>query len=181
MTSPAPFDFVEMLREFHSTYGLAIRTEFEPHPPEASLRRDLMAEEYKEYTDALDADDQIEEADALGDMLYIILGTMLVKGIDTVALMTEIHRSNMSKLGADGNPIYRADGKVVKGPNFSPPDIAAVIGWSPEPTTAPTLSDADAAYLRDSARDLSDIEPETVRRIRAKHLQAYKPTDYDIS
>jgi predicted HAD superfamily Cof-like phosphohydrolase len=153
-----PFDFAAMLTEFHSTYGQAIRTEFEPHPPEEDLRRRLLAEEFKEYTDALDDDDPIEVVDALGDMLYVVIGSMLTYGVDPVALMTEIHRSNMSKLGADGQPIRNEHGKVIKGPNYSPPDIAAVLGWAPEPTTAPKRVAIDEEWLVNS-RAITSREP----------------------
>jgi predicted HAD superfamily Cof-like phosphohydrolase len=71
-------------------------------------------------------------ADALADLDYVIEGTRLEFGIDGDPIAAEVHRSNMSKLGADGKPVRRADGKIMKGPNFTPPDIAGELrkqGW----------------------------------------------------
>ena len=71
----------------------------------------------------------MEVADALGDMLYILCGTIIEHGLQDkiVAVFNEIQRSNMSKLGQDGKPIYREDGKVLKGPNYFKPDIASIV------------------------------------------------------
>ena len=79
------------------------------------------------------AGDLVEVADALGDMLYILCGTIIEHGLqDKIEeVFAEIQRSNMSKLGADGQPIYREDGKVMKGPNYSPPDLARVLSSKP--------------------------------------------------
>ncbi len=87
-----------------------------------------MAEENEEYLEAARAGDLVEVADALGDMLYILCGTILQHGMQDVIeeVFLEIQRSNMSKLGADGQPIHRADGKVMKGPNYTPPDLSFV-------------------------------------------------------
>lgn len=94
------------------------------------LRYKLMREENEEYLDAAHKGDLEEIADALGDMLYILCGTIITHGMQhkIVEVFAEIHRSNLSKLGEDGKPIYREDGKVMKGPNFSRPDIASVLG-----------------------------------------------------
>jgi predicted HAD superfamily Cof-like phosphohydrolase len=67
--------------------------------------------------------DIIGIADAYADLLYVVYGGAVTNGIDIDEVFKEVHRSNMSKLGADGTPIFRDDGKVLKGPNFSPPDI----------------------------------------------------------
>lgn len=72
--------------------------------------------------------DPIESADALGDLRYIVDGGNLVCGFPGELVLAEIHRSNMSKLGADGLPVKREDGKILKGPNYTKPDIAKVIG-----------------------------------------------------
>ncbi len=84
-----------------------------------------MAEENLEYLEAAKGNDMIEVADALGDMLYILCGTILSHGMQhkIVEVFDEIQRSNMSKLGEDGKPIYREDGKVLKGPNYFKPNI----------------------------------------------------------
>lgn len=73
--------------------------------------------------------DLVEVADALGDLDYVVQGSNLVFGIPAEEVVAEIHRSNMSKLGADGKPICREDGKILKGPNYSPPDLASIIGF----------------------------------------------------
>ena len=88
-----------------------------------------MAEENDEYLEAAKAGDMVEVADALGDMLYILCGTMVTHGMQDVMVdvFRTIQESNMSKLGADGQPIYREDGKVMKGPNYFRPDIAGVL------------------------------------------------------
>ena len=88
-----------------------------------------MDEENREYLEAANNDDLVEVADALGDMLYILCGTILEHGMQykIEEVFEEIQRSNMSKLGADGKPIYREDGKVLKGPNYFKPDIQTII------------------------------------------------------
>ena len=73
------------------------------------------------------APDPVEIADALGDGVYVKYGHAIERGIPLDDVLREIHRSNMSKLGDDGKPILRDDGKILKGPNYSPPDIAKVI------------------------------------------------------
>ncbi len=69
----------------------------------------------------------VEVADALGDLAYVIEGANLEFGIPSEKVLAEIHRSNMSKLGADGKPIYSETGKVLKGPNYSPPNLENVL------------------------------------------------------
>jgi len=90
------------------------------------LRYKLGKEELIEYFDACKDGDLIEVADALADQLYILLGTMISHGMQDVIedIFNEVHRSNMSKLGPDGKPLYREDGKVLKGPNYSPPNVS---------------------------------------------------------
>ena len=80
-----------------------------------------------EYETAEDADDIVEVADALGDIIYVAIGTAISYGIDISKVVKEIHRSNMSKLDADGQPIVRADGKVMKGPNYTEPDLTSIL------------------------------------------------------
>lgn len=124
-------DKLKAVQAFHESFGLGVL-----HTPEANLGNDknmlrykLMREENEEYLEAAQAGDLEEVADALGDMLYILCGTILEHGmqykIDEV--FEEIQRSNMSKLGADGKPIYREDGKVMKGPNYFKPNIMAIL------------------------------------------------------
>ena len=94
-------------------------------PDDYYLRYRLGKEELVEYLDACNNDDLVEITDALADQLYILLGTMIAHGMQDIIgdVFNEVHRSNMSKLGEDGQPIYREDGKVLKGPNFSKPNI----------------------------------------------------------
>ncbi|WAC01833.1 nucleoside triphosphate pyrophosphohydrolase family protein [Lacinutrix neustonica] len=94
-----------------------------------TLRYNLMKEENEEYYEAANNNDLVEVADALGDMLYILCGTIIEHGMQhkIEEVFNEIQRSNMSKLGENGEPIYRADGKVLKGPNYFKPDIAKIL------------------------------------------------------
>ncbi len=119
------------VHEFHSAFGLGIH-----HTPTADLgmaknrlRFELMKEENEEYLEAANNNDLTEVADALGDMLYILCGTILEHGLQhkIEEVFNEIQRSNMSKLGADGKPIYREDGKVLKGPSYFKPNIAEIL------------------------------------------------------
>lgn len=122
----------EFVREFHETYGVVIRDEPVADVPESDLRTRLLEEEVREYYDAVEADDVVAVADALADIVYVAFGGALIHGIDLDAVLAEVHRSNMSKLGADGRPIYREDGKVLKGPDYFKPDIAGVLGMTDE-------------------------------------------------
>lgn len=94
---------------------------------EQVLRYSLMREENEEYLEAAQQGNLIEIADALGDQLYILLGTALRHGLmdKMEAIFLEIHRSNMSKLDAEGKPIFREDGKVLKSDRYFRPNIAA--------------------------------------------------------
>src|SRR5690349_21359929 len=120
-----PADFV---REFHETYGCPMRETPTLDVPEAPMRLALIDEEVSELHKAVEAGDLVEVADALADIAYVVYGAALTFGVDLDAVLTEVHRSNMSKLAADGRPIYRADGKILKGPNFFRPNIAGVLG-----------------------------------------------------
>ena len=93
------------------------------------LRFRLMSEENEEYLEAAKSGNLVELADALGDMMYILCGTILSHGMQhkIEEVFEEIQRSNMSKLGEDGQPIYREDGKVLKGPNYFKPNIKKII------------------------------------------------------
>ena len=122
---------INKVEEFHNIYKLGISD-----TPVAvlsnnnhKLRYELMKEENEEYLEATLNNDIVEVADALGDMLYVLCGTMIEHGMQNLMeeVFEEIHRSNMSKLDENGNPIYREDGKVIKGPNFSKPDIEKIL------------------------------------------------------
>jgi predicted HAD superfamily Cof-like phosphohydrolase len=116
---------------FHKAFGLRVNNTPTTDINESTLnlRFSLMDEENKEYLEAIKNNDMIEVADALGDMLYILCGTIITHGMQNVIdeVFEEIQRSNMSKLGSDGKPIYRKDGKVLKGPNYFKPDIAKIL------------------------------------------------------
>lgn len=122
---------ISAVHEFHSAFGLGIKKVPTANLGEAknTLRFNLMKEENEEYFEAANNNDLVEVADALGDMLYILCGTIIEHGMqDKIEeVFNEIQRSNMSKLGADGKPIYREDGKVLKGPNYFKPNIAEIL------------------------------------------------------
>ncbi|RZL05544.1 MAG: hypothetical protein EOO89_26190 [Pedobacter sp.] len=122
---------LDAVRQFHSSFGLGISevpngclTE-----PVSTLRYNLMKEENEEYLEAVQNNDIVEIADALGDMLYILCGTIISHGLQhkIEEVFDEIQRSNISKLGADGLPIYREDGKVMKGPAYFKPDFSKIL------------------------------------------------------
>ena len=117
--------------EFHKAFGLGVNNKptTDIDKSTMNLRYSLMDEENKEYLEAIKNNDMIEVADALGDMLYILCGTIITHGMQGVIdeVFEEIQRSNMSKLGRDGKPIYREDGKVLKGPNYFKPNIAKIL------------------------------------------------------
>jgi predicted HAD superfamily Cof-like phosphohydrolase len=96
---------------------------------EIMLRYKLMREENEEYLEAAQANDLVEIADALGDQLYILCGTILRHGLQDkiTEVFEEIQRSNMSKLDKEGNPIYREDGKVMKSDQYFRPDIKTIL------------------------------------------------------
>lgn len=122
---------IKAVRAFHTLFGMGVSEDMVADLGEAKnrLRFNLMDEENKEYLEAAQNNDLVEVADALGDMLYILCGTILEHGMQykIEEVFNEIQRSNMSKLGADGKPIYREDGKVMKGPNYSKPNIEAIL------------------------------------------------------
>ena len=122
---------IEAVTLFHQAYGLGIENKPTASLNEAitTLRFNLMKEENEEYLEAAKEGNLVEVGDALGDMLYILCGTIISHGFQDKmeAIFDEIQRSNMSKLGEDGKPIYRDDGKVLKGPNYFKPNLKAII------------------------------------------------------
>ena len=138
-----------LVRRFHHVYGLPVQTDGASLERESlDMRMSLIAEEFSElvgavygqaaraeiessYRRAVAADDgtrdTVETADALADLIYVIYGMALETGIDLPSVLAEVQRSNMSKLGADGKPVYREDGKVLKGPDYFPPNVEAVL------------------------------------------------------
>ena len=123
---------LKAVQDFHNAFGLGVKETpiAKLSEEKLKLRFDLMAEENEEYLEAAQNNDLVEVADALGDMLYILCGTILEHGMQykIEEVFNEIQQSNMSKLGSDGKPIYREDGKVMKGPNYFKPDILKVLG-----------------------------------------------------
>lgn len=113
---------------FMETFGQEVKTT--PEVPDAetvNLRIELIAEELEELWDACENKNLVEIADALTDILYVTYGAGHAFGIDLDKCFTEVQRSNMSKLGEDGKPIYREDGKIMKGPNYSEPDLKSIL------------------------------------------------------
>ncbi|HMQ77660.1 MAG TPA: nucleoside triphosphate pyrophosphohydrolase family protein [Flavobacteriales bacterium] len=133
-TPPVPLTLAEAIghvRSFHDAFGIpnAEAPTAAIGDRDALLRYKLIREENEEYLEAALRGDLVEVADALGDILYILCGTLLKHGLEHKIdeVFREIQRSNMSKLGADGRPIRRDDGKVMKGPAYFPPDIARIL------------------------------------------------------
>ena len=119
------------VKQFHTAYKLGYSEKLNPDLGDQKilLRYNLMKEENEEYLEAAKNKDIVEIADALGDMLYILCGTIIEHGLqDKIeAVFDEIQKSNMSKLGNDGKPIYREDGKVMKGPNYFKPNFDKIL------------------------------------------------------
>jgi predicted HAD superfamily Cof-like phosphohydrolase len=118
----------ELVGDFMEVFGQEIKDE--PVLPDwntCALRLDLITEEVKELEVALANENLIDIADALTDILYVVYGAGHAFGIDLDACFEEVHRSNMSKLGQDGKPVYREDGKVLKGPDYFDPDLASIL------------------------------------------------------
>jgi predicted HAD superfamily Cof-like phosphohydrolase len=122
---------INAVKEFHKSFEIGYKEEPTVHLGENKnlLRFNLMKEENEEYFEAAMNNDIVEVADALGDMLYILCGTIIEHGLQhkIEEVFDEIQRSNMSKLGVDGKPIYREDGKVMKGPNYFKPNFEEIL------------------------------------------------------
>ena len=118
----------ELVGDFMEVFGQEVN--FEPtlrDQETRDLRIDLISEELEELDLALTNKDIVEVADALTDLLYVVYGAGHAFGIDLDECFTEVHESNMSKLGEDGKPLYREDGKVLKGPNYFPPNLEEIV------------------------------------------------------
>ena len=113
---------------FMESFGQEVKSKPEfPSDDTVKLRIELISEELQELVDACDANNIIEVADALTDIIYVTYGAAHSFGIPIDECFKEVQRSNMSKLGEDGKPIYREDGKVMKGPNYSVPNLKNVL------------------------------------------------------
>jgi len=122
---------IEAVKAFHTAFKIGHREspKGDLGIDKNTLRFNLMKEENEEYLEAANDNDLVEVADALGDMLYILCGTIIEHGVQykIEEVFNEIQRSNMSKLGENGEPIYREDGKVLKGPNYFKPNIKSIL------------------------------------------------------
>ncbi|WP_427919598.1 MazG nucleotide pyrophosphohydrolase domain-containing protein [Streptomyces sp. cg40] len=129
--SSSPADLV---REFHLAFGLDARTTpTEVAPALAAHRGELLAEEAAEVAEVSVSGPLDRLAHELADVVYVAYGTALVHGVDLDAVIAEVHRSNMTKIGPDGQIARRADGKVLKGEHYEVPDVHGVLrkqGWS---------------------------------------------------
>lgn len=120
-----------MVAEFHRAFGHPVSDEPDLSDQKLNrLRVDLIEEEKGELALALLWEHKVAAFDALLDIQVVLDGAFLALGFHRfkAAGLAEVHRSNMSKLGADGKPIYREDGKILKGPNYTPPDLRKVLG-----------------------------------------------------
>jgi len=114
----------EDVRKFMETFGQMVKTEPQfPDDKTMQLRFDLIQEELNELKEAMDTKNLKEVADALTDILYVTYGAGYAYGINLDKCFKEVQRANMSKLGKDGKPIYNEKGKVMKGPNYTKPDL----------------------------------------------------------
>ena len=114
----------EKVKEFMNTFGQEVKNNPEfPDKKIVELRKKLIDEEFNELKEAIDDNNIIEVADALTDILVVTDGAGVSFGINLDKCFEEVHRSNMSKLSEDGKPIYNEYGKVMKGPNYSPPNL----------------------------------------------------------
>lgn len=124
-------DQLRMLEEFHRVFGahLEARPTAELSDETIALRVSLIQEELNEYQEAAEARDLVGVADALSDLMYVVLGTYVSHGLQDLgeALFAEVHASNMSKLDENGQVIYRGDGKVLKSALWRPPDLKGLL------------------------------------------------------
>jgi predicted HAD superfamily Cof-like phosphohydrolase len=132
MESKSLQENIHKVKEFHEVFGLEYH-----EAPTANvsrriyeLRHRLMQEENDEYLEACEKGDLTQIADALGDKMYILFGSIIAHGLQhkIEEIFSEIHRSNMSKLDDQGKPIYREDGKIMKSSNYFLPEIRRVLG-----------------------------------------------------
>ena len=121
---------INQVKDFHEKFNIPVSDYPDYISPERQkLRIDILQEEVNELAKAMSEDNMVEIADGVVDCIYILFGTAIEYGFHQKleAMFNEVHRSNMSKLGIDGKPIYREDGKVLKGPNYSRPDLGSIL------------------------------------------------------
>lgn len=124
-------DTIKAVESFHDAFGISnnYTPTIELSINDIELRHRLMQEENDEYLEAAKNGDLVEVADALGDQLYILCGTILKHGLQDkiIEVFEEIQRSNMSKLDGNGKAIYREDGKIMKSELYFRPDIKKIL------------------------------------------------------
>ncbi len=173
---------MQQLIEFHTKMKLSIGDPANPDiTTDQALRLNLITEEYQELLEEVDAGNTVGVADALADMVYTIVGAALSWGIDLGSVFDEVHRSNMSK-SPDNT---RGDGKILKGPDYSPPEIATVLhevseecketgweemGWGepykPEPKQIPMRLDHDLPWRPyDDGRHTHEMDPSDLKKL----------------
>ena len=119
--------FQRAVTEFHQKFGAEVGDEAAPAIGNWALRYALIAEELDEYVQAAKRGDVVGAIDALGDLAYVVMGGFVQMGVKAGPVVEEIHDSNMSKLGPNGQPVYRGDGKILKGPQYRKPDLKRVL------------------------------------------------------
>lgn len=115
---------LDMVKQFANVYGQVLNHPWTKDTDKDLLRLVLVKEEYGEVLSATEADDLLKE---LADLVYVTYGYAATFGWDLDEAVRRVHASNMSKLGPDGKPIYRDDGKVLKGPNYEPPYLKDLV------------------------------------------------------
>ena len=113
--------YSKQARQFRTSYGLKNSID------NIQVQTDLIAEEYLEFLHAIDHEDRASALKELTDLLYVVWQFAENMGWDLDEAWSRVHASNMSKLGEDGKPIYRVDGKVLKGPNYAPPQLGDLV------------------------------------------------------
>lgn len=124
-----PKDTLKIVKEWHKAFDVPVVDAPTIPKERAQMRLAILEEEVAELRAAVEDGDLVEVLDALCDIQYVLDGTFLEFGLHDLKLdaMEEVHASNMSKLGADGRPVLREDGKVLKGPDFRQPDLARIL------------------------------------------------------
>ena len=116
-----------MVRDFMLAFGQNVPDKFDPKNFPGTLRASLIMEEANEFEAAVKAEDWIGVIDAICDLLYVVYGAANAIGVDVTEFFSEVHRSNMAKLGENGKPIYREDGKVIKPANWTAPQLRPIL------------------------------------------------------
>ena len=122
-------DTLDLVRDWHEHCDVPVQKKPTLPNERVAMRLAILEEEVRELREAVEANDMTEVLDALSDIQFVLDGTYLEFGLHDVKsdAFKEVYRSNMSKLGENGQPVLREDGKVLKGPNFTPPDLAQFV------------------------------------------------------